>query len=68
MGSKYNCVRMMIRTTDEDIIAQLGKSNQADNRLSGDKESKEMQEKPLPSSSETMVYINDVRRLYWRPV
>ena len=47
--------------TDADIIAQLAENNQAEDGLSGDEEDKEIQEKPLPSSSEAMVHIHELR-------
>ncbi|GBM99928.1 hypothetical protein AVEN_67057-1 [Araneus ventricosus] len=47
--------------TNSGIIAQLAVNSQAKVRLSGDEEDKEIQEKPLPSVSEAMVHIHELR-------
>ncbi|GBN78215.1 hypothetical protein AVEN_45096-1 [Araneus ventricosus] len=51
-------------STDADIIARLAVNSQAENGLSGDEEDKEIQEKPLPSTSEAMVHIHELRRFF----
>jgi len=49
---------------DADILAQVASNSQDEDGLSGDEGGTEIKEKPLPSASEAMTHIHELRRYF----